>query len=50
MNEPVWIEAADVYAFHLEMLSMFGHTFVTPLTGFDRNYRFTFEVRVDVDV
>ncbi len=24
MNEPIWIEAADIYAFHLEMLSMFG--------------------------
>ncbi len=24
MNEPVWIDAADVHAFHLEMLAMFG--------------------------
>lgn len=24
MNEPIWIDAADIYAFHLEILSMFG--------------------------
>jgi death-on-curing protein len=24
VKEPVWIDAADVHAFHLEMLSMFG--------------------------
>jgi len=24
MKEPVWIDAADVHAFHLEMLAMFG--------------------------
>ena len=24
MKEPVWIDATDVHAFHLEMLSMFG--------------------------
>ncbi len=24
MNAPVWINAADIHAFHLEMLSMFG--------------------------
>ena len=24
MNEPIWIEATDVHAFHLEMLAMFG--------------------------
>ena len=24
MKEPVWIDAADVYAFHEQMLSMFG--------------------------
>lgn len=24
MKEPIWIDAADVHAFHLEMLSMFG--------------------------
>ena len=24
MKEPIWIDAADVHAFHLEMLAMFG--------------------------
>jgi death-on-curing protein len=24
VKEPIWIDAADVHAFHLEMLSMFG--------------------------
>ncbi len=24
MKEPVWVEAADVYAFHEEMLALFG--------------------------
>ena len=24
MKEPIWINAADVHAFHLEMLAMFG--------------------------